>query len=161
MKEDLLSSEEYLLWVLIAQTRNIVTRARDNLINRKLIPPVQGAALYYISSDNRGVTIGDLARYLFRSNNSVSELLIRMRKKGWIKRIKDVSENHRVRIELTDKGREACYQATRPDFINEIMSALTLEQRQQLQSLVEILRKKALGSLVTEVPFPPHLHQEA
>jgi DNA-binding MarR family transcriptional regulator len=159
MKEDLLSSEEYLLWVLIAQTRNIITRARDNLIDRKLIPSVQGAALYYISTDSRGVTISALAHYLFRNNNSVSELLIRMEKKGWIKRIKDVAENHRIRIVLTEKGKEACYQATRPDFIHEIMSALTLEQRQQLQSLVEVLRGKALSSFITEVPFPPHLHK--
>ena len=157
MKEDLLNSQEYQLWVLLAQTRNIVNNARNKLVNRRNIPVSQGAALYYIHTDSKGVTIGELARYLFRSHNSVSELVTRMEKKGWLKRVKETSPNHRVRIVLTEEGKEACHQACSPEFIHEIISSLTPEQREQLQSLLGIVRERALKTLKTRVPLPhPH-----
>jgi DNA-binding MarR family transcriptional regulator len=149
-----LQSEEYKLWISLTRVRKIIIKSRDRFIDRQLIPQTQAAALYYINTSREGVAIEALANYLVLSRNSVSELLGRMKNKGWIKQIKDITENHRLKVILTRKGVEACYQATRPELICEIMSALTVEQREQLRSALEILKEKALKTLSGEIPSP-------
>jgi DNA-binding MarR family transcriptional regulator len=141
---DLLNSPEYILWISLAQTHNIIAKARNSLIDRLQIPPTQGAALYFININNNGVTIENLANYLFLNRNSVSELVTRMENKGWVKRLREVGDNYRVKIVSTKKGEHACDKATKPELIYQIMSSLSSEQRQQLESILDTLREKAL-----------------
>jgi DNA-binding MarR family transcriptional regulator len=152
VNEDLLNSQEYILWVSLAQTHNIIAKARNSLIDRLQIPPTQGAALYFININNNGVTIENLANYLFLNRNSVSELITRMENRGWVKRVREAGANYRVKIISTKKGSHACDKATNPELIYQIMSALSTEQRQQLELILETLRENALKTYKTKSP---------
>jgi DNA-binding MarR family transcriptional regulator len=154
VNEDLLNSPEYILWVSLAQTHNIIAKARNSLIDRLQIPPTQGAALYFININNNGVTIENLANYLFLNRNSVSELVTRMENRGWVKRVREAGTNYRVKIVSTKKGAHACDKATNPELIYQIMSALSPEQRQQLESILETLRENALKTYKTKGQQP-------
>ena len=115
--------------ILLTQIRNIAVKARERLVNQKLYPRTQGAALYFANTNSGGVTIEELAGYLFLNRNSVSELLDRMQNKGWVKRVKHLAENHRVNFILTEEVKKARSRATKPQLICEIMSCLTPNQQ--------------------------------
>jgi DNA-binding MarR family transcriptional regulator len=151
-RESLLNSDDYALWILLTQIRNITAKARERLVDQKVYPRTQGAALYFINTKSEGVTIEELAGYLFLSRNSVSELLDRMINKGWVTRVKHLAENHRVKFALTEEGKKACFRATMPELICEMISCLAPNQREHLKSLLGILREKALDIYSRNIP---------
>jgi DNA-binding MarR family transcriptional regulator len=145
-KTDLIDSEKHKLWILMTEVRRMIVQARNKLIDRQLIPPAQGAALYYIHIHPRGVTIKILSGLLSLSHNSVSELVSRMENKGWIKRVKDGKDARRAKITLTQQGEEACRHASQPAYICEIVSVLTPAQLKQFKAALELLKEKAMKS---------------
>jgi MarR family transcriptional regulator, organic hydroperoxide resistance regulator len=142
-KEDSIDSEEYKLWISLTQLRRTIVQSRDKLIDRQLIPPAQGAALYYIHTCSEGTTITILSSVMSLNHSSVSELVDRMENKGWIKRIKDVRDARQTRITLTREGKEVCHQGAQSEYICEIISILTKKQREQFKSMLDRLKEKA------------------
>ncbi len=62
-----------------------------------------------------------------------------------------------IRIEMTDKGREAVHNARKMESVHKIMSALSKEEHKQLMAVLEKLWGKALENLgIDSRPvFPP------
>ena len=143
-QEDLMDSEQYRLWVLLTQIRKIFVKSRDKLIYPQVIPQAQGAALYYIHTRPEGVTVKEISSVLFLNHSSVSEVLLKMENKGWIKRTKDKKDARQSKITLTKEGQDACHLGGQPEHVCEIISILTTEQQEQLKSILEILTEEAL-----------------
>ncbi|HJX13877.1 MAG TPA: winged helix DNA-binding protein [Dehalococcoidales bacterium] len=146
--------EYYSLWLLISQTRSAVFKARHKKVG-KYIHFNQAAALVTIWALDGQVTPATLSHQLFLEPHSVSELIMRMEKKGLVTKAKDKKRGNIVRISITEKGREFCRQAVQEDFIRSIMSSLSKEQREQLRSSLNILLGEALKALDMEDQPPP------
>jgi DNA-binding MarR family transcriptional regulator len=153
MEELLLLDKYYWLWLLLTQTRSAIFKARQKKVGQYLHPS-QAAALIVIWALNGQATPAVLSRHLFLERHSASELVTRMEKKGLVSKNKDKKIRNIVRITITKKGREVCYQAMRPDFIRRIMSSLTEEQREQLRSCLQILLSETLNELGMEGEMP-------
>jgi DNA-binding MarR family transcriptional regulator len=74
-------------------------------------------------------------------------LLDRMEKDGLIKKVKDLKSKNQIRVTLTEKGENAYRKCMPPDSIQNIFSALSNKQKEQLGESLDGLRAKALKEL--------------
>jgi DNA-binding MarR family transcriptional regulator len=138
--------EYYQLWLLLSQTSSAIFKLRHKKVGRYLHPS-QAAALVTIWALDGQVTPAALSRHLFLEPNSVSELIIRMERKGLVTKNRDKKRGNIVRLSITEKGRKLCSQIMGQDLIRHVMSSLPDEQREQLGSCLSILLTKALKEL--------------
>ncbi len=138
--------ESYTLWLLLSQTRSALFKARQKRVG-KYIHFNLAAALVTVWALNGQATPAVLSRRLFLEPHSVSELVIRMEKKGLITKKKDVKRENVIRISITEKGRQFCIQAIQADFVRNIMASLSEEQKEQLRVCLRILYREALKEL--------------
>ena len=137
---------DYSLWLLLIHTRDAIGRLRRKELQQLDINGRQAATLRIIHLLGDNATPTEVSRWLFREPHSVSEILTRMQKNGLIRRV-DSGRKNRVRILLTEKGREANNHSTKRESIHKIMSCLCEQERQQLQLLLQKLRDRALEEL--------------
>lgn len=149
MDNSLALDEYYRLWLLLSQTRSAIFKVRHKKVGQYLHPN-QAAALVSIWALEGQVTPAALARRLFLEPHTVSELIIRMEKKGLVSKTRDTKRGNVVRISITDKGRDVCIKAMGQDFIHKIISALSDDQREQLHTCLTLLYEKALQELGIE-----------
>jgi DNA-binding MarR family transcriptional regulator len=141
------------LWHKFSQTRAAIAKARQKRIG-KYFHPNWGAALIRIWAKNGRATPGLLTQALFLEHHSVSELINRLEERGLVKRTRDPRKKNIVRLSITEKGRQDCYQAMQTDFITRIMSSISEEQREQLDAILTILLNEALKELGMENNIP-------
>ena len=139
-------NESYTLWLLLFQTRSALFKARQKRAG-KYIHFNMAAALVTIWAIEGKATPALLSRRLFLEPHSVSELVIRMEKKGLIKKKKDFKRENVIRISITEKGRQFCLQAVQADFVRNIMASLSAEQKEQLSTCLRVLYREALKEL--------------
>jgi DNA-binding MarR family transcriptional regulator len=88
-----------------------------------------------------GITPTNLSRYQNVSKNTISALLRGLEEQGFIQRNLDPLDHRIFRIQLTTAGREFV-KTTSPSrmvYLNQLVSGLTVEERDQLISLLEKL----------------------
>jgi DNA-binding MarR family transcriptional regulator len=144
--ESLPFDRDYQLWLLLSQTRSALFKAREEKIGQYLHPN-QATALIAIWAGNGQATPAILARSLFLERHTVSELISRMEEKGLVVKTRDEKRRNIVRIRITDKGRQVGYKVIQIDFVRNIMSNLTEEQKEQLQTSLKILLQSALKEM--------------
>jgi DNA-binding MarR family transcriptional regulator len=149
MDDSLILDDYYRLWLLLSQTRSAIFKVRHKKVGQYLHPN-QAAALVSIWALDGKITPAMLARRLFLEPHSVSELIVRMEKKGLVHKSRDSKRGNVVRISITRKGRDVCAQVMGQDLIHKIVSALSDKQREQLKSCLMILHTEALKELGIE-----------
>lgn len=152
------TDKDYNLWVLLRQTRDAMSKARERELEKYGISSIQAAVLFTIQAIGTEATPAEISRRLMREPHSVSGLLNRMQKQGFIRRVKDLPRRNMVRVVMTEKGEEAYRQSTKRFSMHETISVLSEEERSQLWNLLEKLRDRAmkLAGIGYELPFPPH-----
>jgi DNA-binding MarR family transcriptional regulator len=143
---ELAPDEYFMLWVLVAQTKDAILRARERDYARYGISNERRAVLYTVENHGGRATPVEIARDLFRELHSVTELLKRMEKDDLIVRRKG-SGRSKVEVELTDKGLEIFRQSLHNETDRRIFSVLTVKEREQLASSLWKLRTKVLEDL--------------
>jgi DNA-binding MarR family transcriptional regulator len=149
--------EFFNLWVLIAQTKDAFLKARQREYDRFNITNERRAVLWSIKYYGGQTTPTQIASYLFRELNSVSEILKRMQGDGLIKKHKG-SSGTTVIVKMTKKGSEVFDQSLHNESDSKILSVLSKKQREQLASYLWMVRSQALKELgIPEWtrPFPP------
>ena len=79
-----------------------------------------------------------------------------MEKKGLVTRAIDMDKKNRWRVGLTEKGQDAYRQSLKRESIHTVMSSLSEDERQRLESCLRKVRDQALkhGVAVPIIPFP-------
>ncbi len=160
MKNRFMDNENYRLWWLLHQVRDVMYRARNKELSQYGITSEQAAALVIIKMLNNvksKSTPGEISRWLLKEPHSVSRLVTRMEKDGLVS--KDSGSGKRkneVKISLTKKGEQAYNSSLKRESIQEVMSCLSEEECRQLSSVLEKLRDGALQNLTrrNKLPFP-------
>lgn len=101
----------------------------------------------------------EVAKWMVRKQNSVSDMLKRLEEKGYINRlrIKSGSKNQ-IRILLTEEGRHVHNKVPWPSSIQRTLSCLSAGEKQQFRQLLCKLRKQAaLEARNFEEPPYPHI----
>jgi len=78
----------------------------------------------------------EIAKLLHRKSDVISRQSVSMEKDGFIKRIKETPKSRLLTLELTDKGREMLKINKYSDGMNLSLSDFTLEERQELHSIL-------------------------
>ncbi len=140
------ADEFFMLWVLIAQTKDAILRARERDYARFGISNERRAVLFIIQNNGGRATPVEIARDLFRELHSVTEMLKRMEADGLVSRHKG-SGRSKVEVELTEKGLDVFNQSLHNETDKRIFSTLTKTERERLASYLWKLRSKVLQDL--------------
>ena len=154
--------QDYYLVALLSQARHALFKVRKKELRQYNIHVRQATVLAAIWAIGDKATPGQIARWLFLEPHSTSGLLKRMEKQGLVRKTKDLHKKNLVRITVTEKGRQAYYQASKRELTHKIMSILSEEEHQQLRVGLERLRDKAIEELGVPKPLspPPQLAQQ-
>lgn len=143
------------LWVLLDQTRDVISRARELELDHYKLSRVQAALLFILLREGRGLTIAEISNLNVREPNSVLSLVNRMEKNGLVKKMRNADDD-KTRIVLTEKGRTSYINAPRLS-IEMFFSILSGEEKQQLKSTLTKLRTRSRELLGIDYnpPFLP------
>ena len=153
---------EYDLWILLSRVYHMIAKLRNVEMNKYGILPVQAYMLYMIQAMGNATTPAELSRFVYQQRNSVSDILKRMEKQGLITKSKSTGRNGRVLVRMTEKGKKALQLSEQREHLHNIMSVLNEEKKQQLESVLELLRDRAIEEFSSDrksVLPPSHLSQ--
>ncbi len=138
--------EFFVLWILIAQTRDALSKARHRELEKFNINKERRAILWSIKNSGGKSTPVEISRLLLKELNSVSEMLKRMEKEGLIKR-GPKSGKSSLTVTLTKKGEDVFKQSRQNPMDKLILSVLPKKRRQRLAADLWAIRNKALHEL--------------
>jgi DNA-binding MarR family transcriptional regulator len=98
-----------------------------------------GLYFTYYSRSSSKATLSAVAKKVERQVHVISKQAVKMENDGLIMRIKDTPKSRLLRLELTEKGLELIKVSRQSKLINAIFSYLSVEQRQQLESILNLI----------------------
>jgi DNA-binding MarR family transcriptional regulator len=141
-----LSDAYFTLWVMIAQTKDAILRARQRNYARFNISNERRAVLWSIQNNGGHATPVEISRQLFRELHTVTEMLNRMEKEGLISKANGTGRS-KVVVKLTTKGHDIFNQSLHNEIDEKIFSVLSKKERAQLMSGLWKVRSQALSEL--------------
>jgi DNA-binding MarR family transcriptional regulator len=137
------------LGILLHRVRDLLMMCEDPMFSKYGITTEQYAVLAAMKYHGGPIRVTDLALGLERSPNSVSMIVDRMVKAGLVTRKRDKGDRRVVYVTATSKGENALKLATPAalEFVREILSPLSYEDKGTLVSLLEVVRDKTLNYL--------------
>jgi DNA-binding MarR family transcriptional regulator len=156
MPHSLIDNDDYQLWLLIHQTRDVINRVRENDVSRHGISTVQGAVLFVIAANGGQATATTISRWLLREQHTVSSTISRMTRDGLVYKVKNPERHGELTVGFTEKGKEAARNLEDIEIIKSLFSVISKEECRQLSNQLKKIRDKALTFLSVEkiAPFP-------
>jgi hypothetical protein len=143
MEKTSLSKSNFVLWLLIGKANHVLLLKRRRELIQYEVPPGQLHILRAISILSPMATISGVAKELDRGIHVISRQTVSMEKYGLIKRIKTTPRSNLLKLELTDKGRDLIKISGQSESIDAILSSLTRQERQQMESILKKIIDKA------------------
>jgi DNA-binding MarR family transcriptional regulator len=140
------SDEFFVLWLLIAQAKDAVSKARHRDLERFNINKERRAILWSVQNDGGESTPVKIARQLFKELHSVSEMLKRMERQELVTISKRAGKSSAI-VKLTKKGEEIFNQSRHNEVDKRIFSVLPKKRRERLASDLWAIRNQALREL--------------
>ncbi len=157
LKAHKMEDREYDLWILISRVYHMVAKLRNMEMNKQGILPVQAYMLFIIQAMGNATTPAELSRFVYQQRNSVSDILKRMEKQGLVTKEKASKGNGRILVKITEKGKKVLQLSKQREHLHNVMSVLSKGKRGQLESLLELLRDRAIKelSIYQKTVLPP------
>ena len=143
-------------WTMLRQTWTAVNKVAEVKLAKVGLTPEKAAVLWACRDYPGTLTPAEIARLLFRENQTIAGLLNRMEKDGFVKRIPKRKGHPFTEIKLTPKGE----QATDPGIevykkvITGLFTDMPEKEQQQLRGILKKLRDKMVQELHIE-PLKP------
>jgi len=137
------SDADHDLWILLTHTRYAIYRSREKELLRYGVSPEQVGVLFIVQALGNRATPSEISRYILRQPHTVSALIERMQKKGFVKKSHDLDKKNLIRVSLTEKGQKVYENSTKRGPIHRIMAVLSDQERIQLRGLLEKLHTQA------------------
>lgn len=136
-----LKLENQLCFPLYTASRLVVQAYTPLLKSLNLTYPQYLVLLILWEKD--GISVGQITARLHLDTNTVTPLLKRMESEGWLFRERSKSDERKVEVRLTEKGREAEKKAV--EIPNQLVQGLTCssETLQELKTLLDKLIQNA------------------
>jgi DNA-binding MarR family transcriptional regulator len=148
--------KEYDIWVLLSIVYHMIAKLRRLELSKHNVLPVQAYILFILHALGDEASPTEISRYAYEHKSAISDILIRMEKQGLVTKTKKIIGKGRVTVKLTDKGREALHLSSERAFLQKVMSGITPETIEQLESCLELIRDNAKSQLgVNEKNFLP------
>lgn len=122
-------------------------KARKNELFALNVEADHSAIFFLIHTLGRSASPSEISRTLFREPHTVSTVLSRLEKTGFVRKTKDLEKRNMIRVELTEKGLDAYKKASTRKTIHNIINTLSAREQKTLALLLEKLQRKALEEL--------------
>jgi DNA-binding MarR family transcriptional regulator len=147
MKESLSANEALRLWVLLGQTRDLIRNAIRKELEQNNVTSRQAGVLMVLQANTERLTPAEISRQLFREPHTISAVLKRMEKQGWLTRQKDLNKKNMIRVALTEEGRKLYFKTSNRKAINKIFFCLSEEEVTQLSSCLGKLKRRGMKEI--------------
>jgi DNA-binding MarR family transcriptional regulator len=140
------------LWLLLHRVRDGIVMCEDYIFGNYGLTTEQFSVLAAVKSRGGSLKPSELGTILARKPNSMSMLVDRMVKAGWVRRTRDRKDRRLVNVSLTSKGEKALEPAAPAgwEFIQKILSPLSDKDKEALNTMLEVLRCEIDGYLNPE-----------
>ena len=125
----------------------MIAKLRRLELSKYNIQPVQAYILLILHALGDETSPTELTRYAYEHKSAISDILIRMEKQGLITKTKSNNGHGRIKVKLTQTGKEALVQSSEREFLRKVMSGLTPEKTEHLESCLELIRDNAINLL--------------
>ncbi len=133
----------YALWLLLIQANKAIHLARQEELDRIGITVAEAGILYYAEKLGNRATPAEISRRLSKVSHGISVIIKRLENQGLVTKVRDLERKNQVRVELTEKGRQAHQKAIKRETIHQIMASLCDEDFNKITSCLEQLRNTA------------------
>jgi DNA-binding MarR family transcriptional regulator len=147
MKESLSANEALRLWVLLGQTRDLIRNAIRKELEQNNVTSRQAGVLMVLQANTERLTPAEISRQLFREPHTISAVLKRMEKQGWLTRQKDLKKKNMIRVALTEEGRKLYFKTSNRKAISKIFLCLSEEEVTQLSSCLDKLKRRGMKEI--------------
>jgi MarR family transcriptional regulator, organic hydroperoxide resistance regulator len=117
------------LYLLFSRARYLVFRAREKELQKYGMTPEQTQVLFVAKGLDGQVTPAEIARLFLLKRHTVSSMVARMEKMGYVKRVKDLKRKNMIRVTLTEKGQKYYELSLKREPIHRIMGVLNEKDR--------------------------------
>ncbi|MCJ7576085.1 MAG: MarR family transcriptional regulator [Dehalococcoidia bacterium] len=140
------------LWLLLHRVHDGIVLCEDSIFGKYGLTTEKFSVLAAVKSRGGSLKPSELAQIVARSPNSISMLVDRMVKAGWVKRTRDRKDRRVVNVSLTGNGEKALGPAGPAgwEFIQKILSPLSYKDKQALTGMLEVLKCEVDGYLNPE-----------
>lgn len=147
-----------LMW-LLAQVHSLLGQGYQQQVSEF---PISFDGILFLSIAKllgENATQSEISRWMVRRQNTVSSMIQRLEKKGFIKKKKVTKPNNRAAytVVMTKKGEQLHNELVqKSDILFEVMSALTLEEKRQCRRYLFKIRAAAAKRIKNyeEPPYP-------
>jgi DNA-binding MarR family transcriptional regulator len=154
VKDSPINDPDMVLWILFDRTRYALARTREIELGQFDLSGAQAMILHILLSNNRGMTIQEIANYNVRKPNAILTLINRMEKLGLVEK-KQNGEDDKAYIHITRKGSDL-YQGAARRSIQMSLSVLTEEERELFASILTRINNKTREMLGVDF-IPPFI----
>lgn len=141
------AEEFYELWAYLLQASYSLFELRNKELQPAGLTTLQAAILLFMHLIGDDATPARISRWILRKPNTVSAILDRMEQRGLVTRSKDMEKKNWVRVNFTEKGREALQISLQGQAVRRVLSLLSSEERQRLKAYLNIIRDNSLIEL--------------
>ena len=142
MEEEASYNLDLKTWTLIGDLHHKMFGLRQKELSQYNITARQLHILRVIEGLGTNATIAAIAKAADRKLDVISRQAIMLEKDGFIQRIKDTPKSRLLKIKLTEKSLELLKVVKQSEGMKAVLSVLSKEERQQLDSLLNQLQIK-------------------
>ncbi len=145
-------------WIRLRQASDAALRATEIEFSKRQTTLAQMDVLLILSMSKVPLSPGEISAYVFREKHSVSALLSRMQRAGYVKKVRSKKDQRVVKIQIQPKGRELLNQSTAVilGYARDLLKARFSEKEiKQLDRFMKALRDVSLRELGTEAKRLP------
>ena len=145
-------------WVRLRQASDAALRATEIELGKRQTTLAQMDVLLILSMSKIPLSPGEISAYVFREKHSVSALLSRMQRAGYVKKVRSKKDQRVVKIQIQPKGKELLNQsvAVIVGYARDLLrTRFTEKEIKQFDRSMKTLRDLALRELGTEAKRIP------
>jgi DNA-binding MarR family transcriptional regulator len=145
-------------WIRLRQASDAALRATEIELGKRQTTTAQMDVLLILSMSKIPLSPGEISAYVFREKHSVSALLSRMQRAGYVKKVRSKKDQRVVKIQIQPKGKELLNQsiAVIVGYARDLLrTRFTDKEIKQLDRNMKALRDLALRELGTEAKRVP------
>ena len=144
-------------WAVLRQTWIAVNKAAEIKLAKVGLTPEKAAVLWACKEYPATLTPAEIARLVFRENQTIAGLLNRMEKEGLVTRVPKRKGHPFTEVKITPKGEKLVGPGIEvyKSLIKGLVSGLSIDEQKQLQKLLKVLRQKMLDEMHMEMDKGP------
>jgi DNA-binding MarR family transcriptional regulator len=144
-------------WAVLRQTWIAVNKAAEVKLAKVGLTPEKAAVLWACREYPGTLTPAEIARLVFRENQTIAGLLNRMEKEGLVTRVPKRKGHPFTEVKLTPKGEKLSGPGIEilSGLIKGLVADMPVEEQKQLQKSLRKLRQKMMDEMHMELDKGP------